>query len=221
MILTLIALGGAVILMGGPWHLAVILIAASVSPAAGVAALVAGAAWEWWLHRRRSGHTASASSVIRALALDMGAGRTLREALLASPDRRIDARVRRLCDVGAPLEDVGRALGDRLGMDAQSLVGAISLSDATGSALAGSLDAIADQMELEEALERDRRVATSQARFSALVVGVVPLAAALLIVLIKGVPEPGGAPIIIPMIVGATLMVIGSGVVLSMSRRVA
>lgn len=221
MTLTLVALGGIVILVGGPWHLAAMLIATSVSPAVGVAAIVAGVTWEGWHHRRRSGHTASASSVIRALALDMGAGRTLREALLASPDGRIDATVRRMCDVGAPLEDVGRVLGDRLGVEAQSLVGAIALSDATGSALAQSLDAIADQMELEETLERDRRVATSQARFSALVVGVVPLAAALLVVLIRGVPEPGGAPIIIPMLVGATLMVIGSGIVLSMSRRVA
>ncbi|HSJ70193.1 MAG TPA: type II secretion system F family protein [Acidimicrobiia bacterium] len=221
MTLTLIALGAAVIVTGGPWPLAAILIAASVSPATGVAAIAAGVMWEAWRHRRHHRHGASASSVIRALALDMGAGRSLREALLESPDGRIDATIRRLCDVGAPLEDVGRVLGDRLGVEAQSLVGAIALSDATGSALAESLDAIADQMELEETLERDRRVATSQARFSALVVGVVPLAVAILVVLIRGVPEPGGAQIIVPMAVGATLMVIGSGIVLSMSRRVA
>lgn len=221
MTLTLVALGVAVIAMGGPWHLAAILVATSVSPAAGVAAIVAGATWEASRHWRRPGHTASPSAVIRALALDMGAGLTLREALLASPDRRIDATIRRLCDVGASLEDVGRVLGDRLGVDGRSLVGAIALSESTGSALAESLDAIADQMELAETLERDRRVATSQARFSALVVGVVPLAVAIVVVLVRGVPEPGGAPIILPMLVGATLMVVGSGIVLSMSRRVA
>ncbi len=221
MTVTLVALGGIIILIAGPWHVAAVLIAASISPVLGVTAIAAAATWEVWHHRQRSVGTASPASVVRALALDMGAGRTLREALLASPDGRIDATIRRLCDVGAPLEDVGRVLGDRLGVEPESLEGAIALSDATGSALAQSLDAIADRMELDEAFERERRVATSQARFSALVVGVVPLAAALLIVVVRGIPEPGGAPIVIPMLTGAALMVIGSAIVLSMSRRVA
>jgi hypothetical protein len=54
---------------------------------------------------------------------------------------------------------------------------------------------------------------------SAWVVGVAPLALTGLLVIIKGIPEPGGASVVIPMVIGGSLQVVGTAIVLVVSGR--
>jgi Flp pilus assembly protein TadB len=68
---------------------------------------------------------------------------------------------------------------------------------------------------------REIRVATAQSRFSAVVVGVVPVLLAIVLVSVRGVPEPGGPAVVIPMILGAVSMLVGSAVVFVMASRAA
>ena len=61
----------------------------------------------------------------------------------------------------------------------------------------------------------------AQVRFSAWVVGVAPLALTVLVVGANGIPEPGGAAVVIPMAVGAFLQISGTVLVFVISGRVA
>jgi hypothetical protein len=56
---------------------------------------------------------------------------------------------------------------------------------------------------------------------SAWVVGIAPLALTGLILVTQGIPEPGGAPVVIPMVIGAGLQLAGTSIVFVVSGKAA
>ncbi len=219
---TVIVVSVLVWIMGGPVWLVGVAALVALSPTLGLAAVILGiivtvmrARWD------RDRTQDPASQALRSLADEMGAGRTFAHALLAVGEPIADRSVRRLVHVGADASTLAQAAGRSLGPRQSTFVAAVALSEVAGSSLADHLHHMADVAEVDESIERDRRVASAQARFSAIVVGVVPLVVAGAVVLLRGIPEPGGAPVVIPMAAGASLLLTGSVAVawMSGSRR--
>lgn len=217
--ITIVAIGALIVVLGGPLWILPVAGAITVAPALGWLVLaVLGSVVVIRRLRARTASSVSVSRFLRNVAAELASGRTLVQTLTVSDDARVDPTVRRLCAVGSDGATIADALAPGLGRHARTFGAAVALSEVSGGPLASTLEMVADQASIDEASERERRVATSQARFSALVVGVVPLAIALLVVALRGVPEPGGPLIVVPMVAGGALMVAGGGVVVWMSR---
>jgi hypothetical protein len=60
-------------------------------------------------------------------------------------------------------------------------------------------------------------VTLAQVKLSAVVVGLVPVAASIGLVALRGVPEPGGAVIVVPMIIGIAMQILGTGIVFAVA----
>ena len=218
MILSAVVVAGLLLVAGVPrWAVAGVIIAAIV-PLAVVVVLVPVAIVVVAIRARRRVELPPVSGFVRGVADDLAGGRTFVQAVAASGDPSVDDRIRRLCSVGVDGPTVAAALGDRLGGHAEAVRAAVALSEQSGGSLARALHGVADRVGLDETADRERRVAVSQARFSAIVVGVAPLVIAGLVVVTRGVPEPGGALTIVPMVAGAVLMLGGSATVAWMSR---
>lgn len=218
MILSTVALAALLLIAGAPRWAALGVVVAGIVPMPVVVAVVPVAAVVATVRSRRRAASPPVSGFIRAIADDLAGGRTFVQAVSASDDPSVDHRIRRLCSVGVDGATIAAALADRLGGHAGAVRAAVALSEQSGGSLAGALHGIADRARLDEAAARERRVAVSQARFSAIVVGVAPLVIALAVVIARGIPEPGGAPTIVPMVTGAVLMIGGSTAVAWMSR---
>lgn len=218
MILSTVVVAGLLLVAGTPRWAAVGVIVAAIVPWPVVVAVAPVAVLVVALRSRRRVASVPVSVFIRAIADDLAGGRTFVQAVGASDDPSVDHRIRRLCAVGVDGATVAAALGERLGAHVDAVRAAVALSEQSGGSLARALHGVADRVGLDESAERERRVAVSQARFSAIVVGVAPLVVAVVVVLARGIPEPGGALTIVPMVAGAVLMVGGSATVAWMSR---
>ena len=120
-----------------------------------------------------------------------------------------------LCTKDLRLEGQGGTTITRLDPDTFELIGEpLELPE-------GSMGRIAADVDAATQAARDRRVALAQIRLSAVVVGVVPLVLAVAAVAVRGVPEPGGPIVVVPMAVGASLMLAGSVIVLVATRSTA
>lgn len=184
-----LALVGAATLFAGGWLLGgplAALLAGAGGPAA--AALL--------LRRRRARFRAelerAAPAVARALADALGAGHAVGGALVESVRglegaARIEAgRAAAALGVGEPVEAVLERLRATAGGRAwDTLVGAILLQREAGGGLATLLRQLAAAQEESLRLLDDARAATAQARFTGLVVTVLPAAAAALAELAK------------------------------------
>lgn len=216
----LLVVAGIAVVAGAPWFLWASLVGFAISPLLGVLAIAVPIGSG--LSRRIRGRSDVGNDEVgflRNLAGSMAAGATMREAVAGGGPRFVDARVRRLCEVGAPMRDVARSLAPRLRDTGGAFEVVADLSEDVGASIAEACHVLAEQAEARQRERGETRVATAQARFSAVVVGVVPLALATLMVLVRGVPEPGGAPVIVPMVAGGVLMVTGTFLVVGASRR--
>jgi tight adherence protein B len=181
-----LAIVGAGTLLAAGWLLA--------GPPAGVLLAAAGpaAVGPVLAARRRRWRRAlgdGASGVARALADALAGGHSIRGALQdlgragAVPGpagAELRAAAHRLA-LGAPTDDVLTALRDRAGHPAwDTLVAAILLQREAGGDLASLLRSIAEAAEHARRVEADARGLTAQARFTALVVALLPLGAAVL-----------------------------------------
>ena len=119
------------------------------------------------------------------------------------------------------MDAVGARLRERLPLTGTSVAAVLAVSDITGAGIVAALHTLVALAESAGADARALRVASAQAKFSAIVVGIAPLAVASLFVLARGVPEPGGGWVVGPMIAGATLMVAGAAAVAVMAGRAA
>lgn len=218
---TIVAVSAGLLVLGAPRWVVAAGVAIAFVPVLGLLAVAGGLAYEVATRRSpgrlRAGDTAR---FLRAVADDLGTGQTLLQVVAASTDLHIDGHARRLCAIGAPGDEIAAAIAPTLGRHGPGFRSAVALSETTGGSLAEALHVLADQADLDADAVRERRVATSQARFTALVVGGVPLVVAFAIVAARGVPEPGGALVVVPMAVGAMLMLVGAGLVAWMSRSV-
>ena len=164
--------------------------------------------------------TGSEAQVLTSLATSVGSGATVRQALLDTASSRVSAEVRRRCLAGRPMAEIVGGVASGFPDTARELAVVLDQSERVGSRAAGALHELARSAGDAEQRARDLRVAVAQSRFSAMVIGVVPLIVGGLLVAIRGVPDPGGPIIMVPMAVGGAMMILGSAVVFALSRRV-
>ncbi|MGI9666302.1 MAG: type II secretion system F family protein [Acidimicrobiia bacterium] len=170
--------------------------------------------------RRRSHDEDAVQRLLRDLSAGVRAGADLRTAVASSPSTLVDRSTRRLCELGAPMRDVAASLMPHLRTTGREFIAVASVSEEAGSSIGPALLMLAHQASDQRQQRRDAGVALAQAKFSAIVVGVLPLAIGVAIVLLRGVPEPGGAPVVVPMLLGSLMMVVGATVVLAVTKRV-
>lgn len=199
--------------------LAIGLVLVVVWPPAAVAALAAAAAWEL-LKRRRGRSFESEASFLNGVASALSGGSTIRDAIADSRSPFVSGTTRRLCLLGRPMGEVAAELESRMPATGTELAVMLRLSETAGARISEAIHQLADHAGDIEQRGRDQRVAVAQSKFSALVVGVVPLIAAAALVAVRGVPEPGGGVILIPMVLGASMMVAGAATVLFVANRV-
>jgi Flp pilus assembly protein TadB len=192
----------------------------AVSPPVGGVVGIAAVGWEITRARRRGVTTPTdEASFLREISASVQAGATLRQAVVDSTSPIVDEPVKRLCRVGAPMADIGRQFSTRLPLAGTEFAVVAELSETTGAAAGRALGVLAEESDSAAGRAREQRVSVAQAKYSAVVVGLVPLAAAIGLVVIRGVPEPGGALIIVPMVAGAVMMAAGSGVIFLMATK--
>jgi len=141
--------------------------------------LIAILAWAaHTLRRSGTGRDEVEAAYLQAVASELRAGSSLRHALSAAASRATGLRLERavrLAAAGQPLDRVAEALGvalPRLGALAAS---AVRTAGVTGGKAADVFDGLALLATEEVGLARERRAATAQARFSAWIVGGIPL----------------------------------------------
>jgi tight adherence protein B len=160
-------LPGMVVAAGGPWLVARVLAAAR--------------------ERYRRGVEAGAGGIALALSDALGGGHSIRGAVaeaaagLAGPPGQELRRVAGELALGAPTDVALEAMRSRVrshGID--TIVAACLLQRRSGGDLARLLRDSARALEDQERLERDARAATAQARFTGLIVVMMPLGGGLL-----------------------------------------
>lgn len=114
---------------------------------------------------------------------------------------------------------VGRSLQPSLVNNGSTFAAVCSLSETTGSKLAPTLHVLADRAVDVADLKRHRGVATAQARFSAVVVGLAPLAITAGLIAMRGVPGNGSPVAVASIVVGASMQVAGVAVVFILASR--
>lgn len=213
---------GVLLLLGVPWLYVGAAATFAVSPLVGFVVGVGFVIFEF-VRARRGSRTGSDDepTFLREILASVQAGQTLRQAILGSTSTLVDEPVRRTCAVGGPMEEVGRLLQQRLPSSGDQFAAVAKLSETTGASVGQALRVLGDESDSAERRARDKRVSVAQAKYSALVVGIVPLIAAVGLVVVRGVPDPGGALIVVPMIVGGAMMAIGSGVVYALANGAA
>ncbi|MDJ0790843.1 MAG: type II secretion system F family protein [Acidimicrobiia bacterium] len=202
-------------------RVALVVLVAMVSPVAGIVGAIGMGAWVVGrgLVGRRRRTSAAGSSFLTSLASATAAGSTVRQALIDGDERVISDETRRRCAVGRPMAEVARTVHGSIPGMGREVAAVLELSEDTGAMIAPTLRDLAEHARDREQLRRDQRVAVAQARLSAWVVGVIPLAVALALTAVRGIPEPGGAVILVPMVIGGTMMALGAATVFVLSNR--
>ncbi|MCB1246091.1 MAG: hypothetical protein KDB69_02355 [Acidimicrobiia bacterium] len=172
------------------------------------------------VHRRRGREHRDESILLRRVGSRIRSGATLRAAIAELPASSVGPLVGRLCRSGAPMADIGDAIAEHLPTTGRRFAALCAMSEATGAPVDAAIDACLVVADAARDRERRLRTATTQARMSAWIVGCGPLVLTVLIVLLRGVPEPGGVLVVIPMAVGLALQVAGMALVFRLSGNV-
>ena len=192
-----------------------------VSPAVGTALLVAFAAGYAWWRRIQQHRGRSEAALFREIASDVVAGTSLREAIMRCESDDVSHTVRRLCQSGASMAAVGAEMAVSLPVNGQRFSALCSMTEHSGAPVVDAIETFAENARAEEELNYRRRSSLAQARMSAWVVGVAPFALTGLLLITKGVPEPGGASVVIPMAIGGGLQLAGAAIVFVVSGQAA
>jgi len=112
-------------------------------------------------------------------------GASLRSALAEAahrvPQIELDRPVR-FAAAGMQMTEIAKAVELQLPENGRLAAAAFRLSDWSGARVADTFDGLAERAAATAELARERRAATAQARLSALIVGVAPLAFTVLLV---------------------------------------
>lgn len=219
MLIGLIAAGA--LLWRVPVVIVVGLIAISLLPVpfALVAVIGLAAASAMLRARRRTEAAGSEGAVLRQLSGVVAAGATIRTSIADAHMIGIPDRARRLAALGQPMTEVGSAIVEVLPINGIAFRAICSFSEHTGAAISNALSVLADRADDAAELARQRTIALAQVKLSAVVVGIVPIAASIGLVALRGVPEPGGIAIVGPMLGGVALQVTGTAVVFRVASR--
>jgi Flp pilus assembly protein TadB len=219
MLLAVLLAGG--ILVGVPFVIVagVLLFSVLPAPAALVGVLVIIVANVLARRRTRAASAGGEGDLLRQIAGRVSAGATIRSTIADPTIDLVPGHARRLAALGVPMEAVAEALVAAFPVNGQSFRAICSFSEHTGAGISAALSVLADRADDASELARERRVALAQVKLSAVVVGLVPIAASVGLVALRGVPEPGGAIIVVPMVVGIALQVVGTAVVFTVASR--
>ena len=125
------------------------------------------------------------ATLFRAMAAELRSGASLRSALEEAAHRvpQIElGRPVRLASAGMSMTDVAGSVEPQLPENGRLAAAAFRLSDWSGARVADTFEGLAERAAATAELARERRAATAQARLSALIVGVAPLAFTVLLV---------------------------------------
>ena len=189
----------------------------AIEPILGVGALVAVALVQ--RYRRRPHDTRDEVGFLRYLAASVSAGTSLRFAIRSGDPAIVSGKTRLLCDAGRPIDAIGQSIAPSLPTNGRTFSAVCALAEQAGSQLAPTLQSLADQAEADADRRRKQRVATTQARFSAGVVGVVPLVVTGLVLLLRGLPDAGNPWVVIPIVAGVGLQILGLVIVYLFAMR--
>jgi len=212
------------------WIFLAIAVASGVAPAmVGAAAMVAvqpilgigalGGVALLQRHRGQKRETRDEVGFLRYLATSVAAGTSLRFAIQTGDPSIVSSKTRLLCDAGRPIDIIGQSMGSSLPTNGRTFSAVCALAEQAGSQLAPTLHSLANQAEEDAGRRRKQRVATTQARFSAGVVGVVPLVVTGLVLLLRGLPDVGNPWVVIPIAVGVGLQILGLVIVYVFAMR--
>jgi Flp pilus assembly protein TadB len=204
---------------GVPLPIVAAIAVVGVSPVLGTGLLVAVVAGYGWWRRIQRKRGRSEAALFREIAGDVAAGSSLREAIVRCESSEVSATVRRLCASGASLAAIGAEMADSLPLNGRRFAALCSMTEHSGAGVVDAMETFATSATAEEELNHKRRSSLAQARMSAWVVGLAPLALTGVLVMIKGIPEPGGASVVIPMVIGGSLQVVGTAIVFVVSGR--
>jgi Flp pilus assembly protein TadB len=125
------------------------------------------------------------ATLFRAMAAELRSGASLRSALAEAahrvPQIELDRPVR-FAAAGMQMTEIAEAIELQLPENGRLAAAAFRLSDWSGARVADTFDGLAERAAATAELARERRAATTQARLSALIVGVAPLAFTVLLV---------------------------------------
>jgi Flp pilus assembly protein TadB len=172
------------------------------------------------LHRRgRGGRSQDEGEVLRQISGRVSAGSTIRSTIADPTIDTVPVHARRLAALGRPMAEVGEALAPTLPINGAAFRAICSFSEHTGAAISSALVVLADRADEATEIARQRRVSLAQVKLSAVVVGLVPIAVSIALVVFRGIPSPGGALIVVPMIVGVSLEIVGTAIVFRVASR--
>lgn len=190
--------------------------------------ILAGAAvWAVVHAMRRRRHRVTPddeATYFRALSAELRAGASLRGALGEAVDRvpalSLDRAVR-YAAAGAPMTEIADIVEVQFPENGRLAGAAFRLSDWSGAQVADTFAGLADRASASAELARERRAATAQARMSAIVIGIAPVAFAALLLATgrgAGLVDHGWIGLLI-LGAGLTLEVLGLLVVALIIRR--
>lgn len=131
------------------------------------------------LAARRSTRSAGESATLAAIAGEVRAGRSLRQALGGPATTRSDhalRRVGRLAALGTPLSELVPLLRHALPQSAPLVVPAIGMLEASGGRAAAVFELLAESHAIREGIEAEKRAALAPARLSAVILSVLTVA---------------------------------------------
>ena len=211
----LVALGAGAFIGGAPAIVvAGVVVASFLSPAEMISVVLALAAVSVVRHRiSRTATAPDEGELLRQIAGRVSAGAAIRTTIADASIKAIPDAARRRAALGMPMADVGIALAGVLPFNGRALHAICSFSEHTGAAISSALVVLAERADEATELARQKRASLAQAKFSEVVVGIVPVAVSAGIIALKGIPSPGGAIIVVPMAAGLALQVVGTLIV--------
>lgn len=164
------------------------------------------------------------ATYFRALSAELRAGASLRGAIGEALDRVPELSLGpapRYAQAGLPMDEIADAVEARFPENGRLAAAAFRLSDWSGARVAATFEDLAERAAASADLVRERKAATAQARLSALVIGVAPVAFALLLFLTgrgSGFAAHGTIGVIV-LGTGLALEITGLAVVALIMRR--
>lgn len=216
-----VAIAGVALLARAPAVLVIAALASTVVSVPISGALIGVAVAVSVLTERRKSRNAEVDEgeVLRRLSGRVTAGATIRSAIADSVDDAVPGQARRLAALGRPMAEVSDELNGVLPVNGAAFRGICSFSEHTGAAISAALSTLAGRADEAAEAARVRRVSLAQVKFSAIVVGVVPVLMSTAILLMRGIPEPGGAAVVAPIAVGVVLQLVGTTIVFRVAAR--
>ncbi len=181
---------------------------AVVSPRWFLVAVAAWAVYSWNERRRAAAGPDDEAALLRALSAELRSGASLRSALAEAatsvPSLDLAASVR-VAAAGMPVDLVADDLEETLPENGRLVAAAFRLSSWSGARVAAVFENLASRAAEAADLSRERNAATVQARLSAVIVGVAPLAISLLLFATGRVSIPEGVGVVGVVVVGLGL----------------